>query len=117
MTPKESRYTFLAGVAVALFGAFAFEIDPHTIAASSWDHFRPLLVGTLTLFLLSMYFLYCAATAASRAAQERVDRNFDRLGTAFDRDHHVDAFGYLGAGCGLLALGMSFVDRWIHARV
>jgi hypothetical protein len=114
MTPKESRYTFLAGVGVALFAAFLIEFNPHSVATAYWREFRPFLAAALLLFTLSTTFLYKAAAAASDAAQQRVDRNIDRVATDFDSDHHVDRFGYFGIGSLASAIIALVVDRWIH---
>lgn len=117
MTPKEYRYAFLAGVAVAFLGTLVLELNPRQIVTCYWREFRPLLATALLLFFASTVALYHASAAASAAAQQRVELNFDRLAIEFDRDHHVDAFGYGGVLALVLATAALVADKWIHASV
>jgi hypothetical protein len=117
MTPKEYRYTFLAGVAVALLGTLILELNPHVIFTCCWRSFRPLVASALLLFFVSTVALYRAAASASAAAQQRVELNFDRSAAEFDRDHHVDEFGYCGLMALVLAIAALVADKWIHTNV
>jgi hypothetical protein len=117
MTPKEYRYTFLAGVAVALLGTLILELNPHQIITVTWRSFRPLLASSLLLFCISTVALYRAAAAASAATQQRVELNFDRSANEFDRDHHVDVFGYGGLLALVLGIAALVADKWIHSSV